>query len=57
MTVPALCPVNKEFGYNDHPVTMSRFPCVKIIYCNVRKFGYKEHPLITSTFFCIFYPL
>ena len=33
---------------------MSRFLCIKIIDCNVKKFGYNEHPLVTTSVFCIF---
>ena len=43
-----LGPAYNEFGY------MSRFLCVKIFECNVKKFGYNDHPLIRSNFFCIF---
>ena len=34
-------------------VTTSRFLCIKIIDCNVKKLCYNEYPLITSSFFCI----
>ena len=37
-----LGPAYKEFGYNEHPATMSRFHCIKIIDCNLKKFGYNE---------------
>ena len=40
--------------YNEHPAITSRFLCIKIIDCNVKKFNYNEHPLTTSRFFCIF---
>ena len=42
-----------QFGYNEHPATTSRFLCVKIIDCNVKKFDYNKNPLITNSFFCI----
>ena len=48
-----LGPAYNEFGYNEHPSTMSRFLCIKIIDCNIKKFGYNEHPLIMSSFLCI----
>ena len=41
-------------AYNEYPAKTSRFLCIRIIECNVRKFGYNEHPLKTSSFFCIF---
>ena len=41
---------DNEFSYNEHLVILSRFPCIKIIYCKVRKFGYKEHPLYNLLF-------
>ena len=43
-----------EFGYNEHPAITSRFLCMKIVECNVKKFGCNEHRLVTSSFFCIF---
>ena len=49
-----LDPAYNEFGYNEHPVIVSRFLCIKLIDCNVKKFGYNEYPLITSSSFCIF---
>ena len=44
-----LGPTYYEFGYNERPVTVSRFLYIKLIDCNVRR-----HPLIMSSFFCIF---
>ena len=44
----------KEFGYNEHPAITSRFLCIEIIDCNVRKFRQNEHPLIKSSFCRIF---
>ena len=35
--------VYNEFGYNEHPAITSRFLCIKIIDCNVKKFAYNEH--------------
>ena len=49
-----LGPPYHEFGYKKHPAVTSRFLCIKIIDCNVKKFSYNEHPLIISSFFCIF---
>ena len=49
-----LGPAYNEFSYNKHPAVTSRFLCIKIIDCNVKKFGYIEYPLITSSFFRIF---
>ena len=46
-----LGPAYDQFSYNEHPATISRFLCIKIIDCNVKKFSYNEHPLITSSFF------
>ena len=48
-----LGPANNEFGYNEHPAITSRFLCIKVIDCSVKKFGYNGHPFITSSFFCI----
>ena len=45
-----LVPASNEFGYNEHPLTASRFLCIKIIDSNVKKFGYYEHPPTTRTF-------
>ena len=50
-----LSPAYNEFGYNVHPAVTSKFLCIKIIDCNVKKFGYNEHPLTMTSFFCIFY--
>ena len=47
-----LTPYN-EFGYNEHLAITSRFLCINIIDCNVKKFAYNEHPLVTNSFFCI----
>ena len=45
-------------AYNEHPAITSRFLCIKIIECNVKKFGYKEHPLTTQfLLFASFYLL
>ena len=30
-----LGPAYNEFGYNEHPVSTSKFLCIKIIDCNV----------------------
>ena len=46
-------PAYNEFGYKEHPAVMSRFLCIKIIDCNVKKSSYNKHPLLTSSFFCI----
>ena len=35
-------------------VVTSRFLCLKILDCNVKKFGYNKHLLIMNSFFCIF---
>ena len=40
--------------YNEHLATTSRFLCIKIIDCNVKKFGYNQHPLIASSFDYVF---
>ena len=42
-------------AYNEHLVITSKFLCIKIIDCNVKKFSYNKHPLLTSSFFCIFF--
>ena len=49
-----LGPAYNEFGYYEHPPTMSRFLCIKIIDSNDKKFGYYEHPSTTSSFLCIY---
>ena len=54
MEVCALGPAYNEFGYNEHPAT-TRFLCIKIIDCNVKKFDYNEYPVETSSFFCIIF--
>ena len=41
-------------AYNEHPAITSRFLCIKITACNVKKFGYYEQPLITSSSFASF---
>ena len=43
--------------YNEDPATTSRFLCIKIIECNVKKFVYNEHTLTTTSFFESFYSL
>ena len=43
----------QEFVYNEHPATISRFLCIKIIDRSVKKFGYNEQPLVTSSFFLL----
>ena len=48
-----LGPANNEFVYNEHPAITSRFLCIKVIDCSVKKFGYNGHPFITSSFFYI----
>ena len=48
-----LGPASNEFGYNNHPATVSRFLYIKITDYSVKKFGYNEHPLLISSFFCI----
>ena len=52
--VNTLGPTYNEFGYNKHPAITSRFLCIKIIDCHVKKIIYNEHPLTTSSFFCMF---
>ena len=37
-----LDPAYNEFGYNEHSAITSRFLCIKIIDCNVKKFGYND---------------
>ena len=32
-------PAYDQFGYKEHPATISRFLCIKIINCNVEKFS------------------
>ena len=48
-----LGPAYNEFDYNEYPAITSRFLCMNIIDCNVRKLGYDEHPVITSRFLCM----
>ena len=49
-----LGPAYNEFGYNENPVTASRFFYIELIDCNVKRFTYNEHPIITSSFFTSF---
>ena len=48
--VHTLGPTYNELGYNNHPVTRSRFLCIKIIWCNVKKLVCNEYPLLMSMF-------
>ena len=45
-----LDPTHNESGYNEYLAIKSRFLCIKLIDCNLKKLGYNEHPLITSRF-------
>ena len=36
-------PAYNEFCYNEHTALTSRFLCIKIIDCNVKKFSYSTH--------------
>ena len=45
-TDTTLGPAYNEFGYSEYPTTTSRFLCIKIIDCSVKKLGYSEHPLV-----------
>ena len=49
-----LGPAYNELGYNEDPAVTSRFLCIKIIDCHVKKFVYNKDPLIMSSFFCLF---
>ena len=35
-------------AYNEYPALSSRYLCIKIIDCNVKKFSRNEHPLVTK---------
>ena len=49
-SLDTLGPAYNEFGHNEHPAETSRFLCINIIDCSVKKFGYNEHPLTTKQF-------
>ena len=49
-----LGPADNEFSYNEHPPTVSRFLCIKIIDSSVWKFDYYKHPPTRSSFLCIY---
>ena len=49
-----LGPAYNELGYNEDPAVTSRFLCIKIIDCHVKKFVYNKDPLIMGSFFCLF---
>ena len=55
-TKKAICCEEGTLGpaYNEHPTAPSKFLCIKIIDCNVKKFGYNKQPLRTNSFFCMF---
>ena len=54
--INTLGPTYNEFVYNQHPVTRSRFLCIKIIECDVENFDYNEHPLKRPVSFAYLLP-
>ena len=38
-----------KFDYNEHHIIVSRYLCIKLTDCDVKKFCYDERPLITSS--------
>ena len=53
LAIYILGPTYNEFGYNEHSATRSRFLCIKVIDCNVKKFSYNDHPLIYNEQFLL----
>ena len=44
-----------QLVYNKHLAIASRFICIKLIDCSVKKFSCSQHPLTMSHLFCILF--